>query len=368
MSVTELPNIEFLETNVDSIKDNIITMYESLAEKKLYPGDPVQLFLLSIANIIVQQSNVINETAKQNLLRYATGDKLDHIGARVETQRLPATAAQTTVQFNLSASRPDVTVIPKGLRVSPDGTLFFELTENVEIIAGDLSASVQCECLEVGTVGNGYLPGQINLIVDPLPYVATANNTTESAGGTEKEGDDAYRERIYQAPESFSTAGPVGAYDFWAKTASKDIIDVTVHSPSPGVVEIIPLIQGGATTEVINSIHEVLNDKKIRPLTDFVQVVSPENVSFDVDLTYWIDRENEIDVQNIQNRVNDAVSQYIEWQQSKLGRSINPSELTKLVLNAGAERANVVSPIYTSIENTQIAVCNTVLINYGGID
>lgn len=43
----------------------------------------------------------------------------------------------------------------------------------------------------------------------PLPFVQSVTNTTESSGGADTETDDAYRQRIRSAPESFSVAAPL---------------------------------------------------------------------------------------------------------------------------------------------------------------
>ncbi len=99
--------------------------------------------------------------------------------------------------------------------------------------------------------------------------------------------------------EGFSTAGPDGAYDFWAKTASSAIIDVAVYSPTPGVVHIRPLLENG---ELPNEgiLQEVLNacsDKNRRPLTDKVEVLAPEQIKYNIVGTYYISTEN-ISIEN----------------------------------------------------------------------
>ncbi|MDT2242281.1 baseplate J/gp47 family protein [Paenibacillus larvae] len=73
----------------------------------------------------------------------------------------------------------------------------------LEIKAGKVSGTITTECSIAGDVGNGFLPGQLNVLVDPIPFIQSVTNTTESAGGAEEETDDSYRERIRSAPESF---------------------------------------------------------------------------------------------------------------------------------------------------------------------
>lgn len=96
-------------------------------------------------------------------------------------------------------------------------------------------------------------------------------NVTLSFGGADIESDDRLRDRIILAPESFSVAGPKGAYIYWAKTAHQNIIDVAVESPEPGTVNVYPLMKDGVlTVEVKSLVEEVLNNDKRRPLCDLV--------------------------------------------------------------------------------------------------
>ena len=67
-------------------------------------------------------------------------------------------------------------------------------------------------------------------IVDPIIYVDSVTNITETSGGDDKESDDAYRERIRTAPSKLSTAGPINGYKYYAMSADSSISDVVVKS------------------------------------------------------------------------------------------------------------------------------------------
>ena len=54
---------------------------------------------------------------------------------------------------------------------------------------------------------------------------------SESDGGADKESDAAFYDRMRESMETFSTAGPLGAYEYFAKTASALIVDVKATSP-----------------------------------------------------------------------------------------------------------------------------------------
>ncbi|MNO15528.1 Baseplate J-like protein [compost metagenome] len=365
-------DLKFVDDDPQTIINSIITMHEAIAGRKLYPADPERLFILSLAQIIVQQRVLINDTAKQNLLRYARANVLDEIGVMYDTSRLPAESARTTIQFTLSIPLASATIIPAGTRVGPDGSggeLFFITTDVLQIHSGSLLGTVSAACSVAGVSGNGFIPGQISTLIDPIPFVQSVTNLTESSGGAEEETDNAYRDRIRSAPESFSVAGPAGAYEYWAKTASGAIIDVAVESPAPMQVLLVPLLVGGEipTQDVLDAVESAVSDREIRPLTDQVTVQAPEAVSYDVNLTYYISNSRATEAATIQAAVNKAVSDYILWQKSRLGKDINPSELIARVMATGALRVAVSEPVFTVLNRTQVAKENDIVVNFGGL-
>lgn len=372
MTMSKLDNladIVFVDADADEVESYVIGRYEAITGRTLAKGDPVRLFLLTITALIVLLLNKINETGKQNLLRYATGDNLDHLGALVGVERIPAKAAVTTMRVKLSAQLQTATIIPAGTRFTAGDNVFFALDAPLVIEAGITSGDGSATCLTKGELGNGYIAGQLKTLVDPVPYVDGVANITTSEGGAEIQSDDSYREDIRLAPENFSTAGPEGAYIYHAKRASSKITDVTVWSPEAGKVEVRPLLAGGKLPgeEMLQQVN-TLNDKTVRPLTDNISVLAPEKVSYSIKLTYYIASDNKTQATAIQNAVNAAVDDYVLWQKSKLGRDINPSELIVRVMAAGAKRVAVTAPAFTATTDTQVAVCSTKSVTLGGIE
>jgi len=367
----DLPDIQFVSEDASETQRNIISTYEALTGRTLQPTDPVRLFLSALAAVIVQQRVLINQTAKAELLRYATGAMLDHLGAFQGTNRLSASPALTAISFTLSIPLASATAIPAGTRVGPqggDGSLYFVTTAYLEIPAGAKVGVVPAECSILGIAGNGFLPGQISVLMDQLPFVQSATNFSASSGGAEVETDDSYRERIHNAPSSFSTAGPSDGYAHWTKAASASIADVAVYSPAPTEVTVVPLLYGGEIPEqgLLDAVLAALSNRTIRPLTDLVRVEPPEVVSYDVGLTYWVQADQTALVDTIQAQVNYAVSGYVNWQKARLGRDINPSELIRRVMQAGAYRVDVGGMSYTDVPFKAVAIADNVNVSFGG--
>ena len=374
-----LSDFDFVEKNPETIKNAIIANYEAAHYQAtgervtLYPGDPRRLFLLSMANSIILQRNLIDWTAKQNTLPFATENRLDYLGVLLGVTRLRARRAKTTIRFALSAVMQTATVVPAGTRVTTgDGKIYFATAETLAIPAGESFGDVGAEAAESGLYANGLLIGQINRLVDPLPYIQSVTNITVSEGGADIEDDENLRERIHLAPESFSNAGSIGAYEYWARSASQMISDVGVHSPSPGVVNIYPLLRGGIIPgqETLDAVLAVCGADTVRPMTDLVIALAPEHVNFSLKASWYLDRKNATAAAAITNAVNAGAREWLSWQREKLGRDINPSELIHRVVDAGAKRVTVESPVFTSLDFNQVAVCSDAepAVTFGGIE
>jgi phage-related baseplate assembly protein len=364
--------VSFVDADAESIQNELITAYEQATGTTLYPGDPRRIFLLQLVPVLLGLRNDINYTGNQNLLPFARGAVLDALGERIGVPRLQAQPAKVTMRFTLSAIQPNTVTIPKGTRVTPDGLLFFATVEDLNIAPGDTFGDVIAESSEGGEKYNGFVPGQINLLVDPIPYVASVTNIDTSSGGSDQETDDAYRERQRLAPSAFSVAGPTNAYVFFAKSADVNIVDVAVTSPSDGVVNIYPLLKNGGIPDesVLDKVLAEVNADDRRPLTDKVNVLAPSVRNYDIDVTYYISAERSAEVAAIRTAIENAggvVDQYEQWQYAKLGRAITPDELMSRMYNAGAYRVVVTSPVYTEIDPNEVALRGTRNVVYGGL-
>lgn len=371
-----LPDIDFVEKDVEALLRNMVSEYEEAyfnatgERKTLADGDPIRIWIYSQALRLYGAYQLIDYSAKQNLLKYSGGSTLDHLAARVGVTRLPASTAVATQRFTLSATRTSPVVIPGGTRVSPGSNIFYATTEYAEIPAGQLSVDVEVRCLEPGTAGNGFAPGEINVLVDPISFVASTENIDTSQGGADVEDDDSLRERIFLRPESFSTAGPRQAYIYFVKEYSSNIADVNVTSPSPGVVDVRFILQNGELPDsaIINGVLDYLSADTRRPLTDNVIASAPDVVNYSIDLTYYIKSSDSSFASNIQAAVNQAVAEYVLWQKTKIGRDINPSELIRRMLDAGAKRVEIIEPVFTPLTNVEVARAENVSVNYGGLE
>ncbi|MFJ7407114.1 MULTISPECIES: baseplate J/gp47 family protein [unclassified Lysinibacillus] len=368
MSRFELPDVYFLDKAPEQIESEILFHVREKTGLTLQRADPRLKFIQAFAAFVSIERNKLEHGLRQNRLSYAEDDILDHMGVEMSTERLPAKYAKTTMAFVLEEDRVDVLPISSGTRYQV-GDVYFVTDENHVIPTGTHLFSVEATCSEPGEIGNGFLVGEISTLVEPLPYVKSVQNTTITSGGADEETDDAYAERIRLAPESFSVAGPEGAYIYWTKAASQNIIDVKVKSPVPGEVAIYILMANGRlpSEEDLALVESKLMDEQTRPLTDKVSINAPSIVNYSVAVEYWIANKSSTVSTIIEKQVNQAFDAYLEWQRSKLGRDVDFSELIARLKQAGAARVSVSTPMFIEIEDTEVAVELSAEITFKGL-
>lgn len=376
-SVFDLPDISFIENDtLDAMMQRLVTNYEKKYKEvtgksvSLGAADPARIQLYAIALDLFQIEQYVDRAGKQDLIKYSYDGFLDNLAAGRGVTRQPATAARTTLRFTLSAIKTYASAIPEGTRVTNGDGVYFRTVAYGEVPAGAESVDIEAECTTLGVAGNSFLPGQVNILVDPLPYVERVENTTPTEGGTDLEDDTSLAERTFLAPSGFSTAGPEDAYTYWTKTYNTDIGSVRPTTPEPGKVTVYILMQDGTLPgdEVTDGLVEFLKNKAVRPMTDLVSVSAPEAVTFDLEITYCIARSNQASAAAIQTQVTEAVQGFITWQTTEIGRDINPTELTRLVREAGAKRVEIVSPAFKKVGETQVAQLGTLKVTYGGLE
>ena len=374
--IENLADVTFIDDiTLENVRANLINNYQTKYEEitgipcSLEQSDPVTLILYACAVQLYQMLLYVDRCGKMDLIKYAYDEFLDNIAATKGITRFPAEPAKTTVRFSLAAVMGSAVGIPAGTRVKA-GSIYFTTDDYAEVAVGDTYVDVPCTCETLGEAGNGIAIGSINALADSVPYIDSVSNTTESSGGMEIEDDEALADRIYLAPSGYSVAGPMDAYKYFVYECNSKVHSVIVTSPSACNVDVYVLMEGGVlpTLAERTEIQDYLSDDTRRPLTDNVSVKAPSTTTFNVELTYYINRSDTSEAETIQEEVDNAIDEYIEWQTTEIGRDINPSVLQALVMDAGAKRVSVTYPVFTVVNGTTVPVLGTKTVTYGGIE
>lgn len=365
-----LPDITFAYKDPELIKAQLAARFKDKSGRELAAADPIMTIFNVITAELVGLRSTIDFTGKQNLLAYSRDSYLDHKNKDFDLERFQAVKAAATIRFTLNQLQKEDVVIPAGTKVNADSKVYFMVQEDTTVKLGLSYIDITCLATIGGEIGNNYLPGTIVTQFNPLPFIGGVLNLDMSAGGVNRESDESFRERRLVAPHALSTAGPDKGYEYWARTASSSIIDVEPYSPTPGVVQIIPLMTDGRfpTGAELDLITKACRPDDRRPLTDKVESVTPVAADYEIKLTYWISSKAEIDTPQIQANVTAAIDKFIYLTKTKLGRAINPSVLENMIMAAGARRVSIEKPGQKELTSLQVGNNTNCDVTYGGIE
>ena len=183
------------------------------------------------------------------------------------------------------------------------------------------------------------------------------------------ESDDDLRLRIPAAFEGLSVAGPVGSYEFHARSADGRVSDVSAISPTPANVTISVLSREGdgtASEELLRIVEHALNDEDVRPVADRIKVQSAKIIPYKIDATLFLFPGPESEP--IRKEANRRLTQYIT-EQHRLGRDIRLSAIYAALHVEGVQRVELKQPAKDVVlDKTQASYCTQSTLTIGGSD
>lgn len=373
---SNIPDISFiddltLEQTINEMITDFQNEYLKITGQKIKIGqvNENRFIINALALQIYQLKQYVNTKGRLNFLKYAYGEFLDNAATFRGITRNPATYAKVTLRFTASDVSESAIGIPGGTQCCNDEGITFQTDEYAEIAPGETTVDITATALEPGTSSNDVYPGLIANIIDPVPYIESVENINKSAGAVDIESDDDFTLRIFKSPSHYSTAGPASAYEYLVKQYRSDIKCLKVTSPSACVVKIVFLLNSGelpdATT--IADVSKYINSSDIKPLTDVVSVSAPIDTDYDINLTYYINSSQASQASTIKAAVDKAIEEFKDWQRY-IGRDVNPSELIKKIIAAGAKRVQLTSPTFTVIDDDHVPKLKAESITYGGLE
>ncbi len=154
-----------------------------------------------------------------------------------------------------------------------------------------------------------------------------------------------FRRRILLRLEAFTTAGSEAAYMYHALSASGQVRDVSVDSPTPGYVVVYVLSREGdgtTGTELLAKVHAALSSRTVRPLTDNVSVLSASVVHYTIEAELIVDRGSDSEV--VRQAALNATRAYAEGVH-RLGADPSISGNYRALHQPGVLRATLVQPV-----------------------
>lgn len=374
-----LPEISVLKDQDITLESMQAEMVADFEQKKtqltgeectLVPTDDRRMLLDAVSGELYLLAQIIDLYFKQNFIKYMFGDSLKNWGGNLGCFQTGEEAATCILKFTLSAAQPNDVVIPAGTRATAGDDIFFAVDEDITIPTGQTEATADATCTEVGTKGNDYIIGKINIIADPVAFVETVENTTATKGGHDEYTDDELREVVLNWPNTYSVAGPVGAYETMAREYSTRIADARCITTKTALVQIYIMLNDAIIPpeSYCKKVEDYILKQLKNPGTDRISVLAPAQTEYTIEATYYISRENEEAEDGIKAAIEDAANEFVANTAAKIGGAINPGTLISYAMAAGAKRIEIKSPTYTAIGQDHIGICTDVKLTYGGLE
>lgn len=303
---------------------------------------------------------------------------MDYHAASRGIKRKPAGYATGVLTINGTNG----TVIPSGtefstVSVDNEENVLFHTTETAEI-SGD-SVQVHIQANEAGLTGNVSV-GTIILKQNNISGISSVINETATSGGTEEESTEDLCQRIveYDRTQGFSFVASVSDYKRWALevpgTGNAVVIPAKDDS---GLVKIVLTDSNGdaANADLCTSVYNHIMSPddpalKLAPcIGAILSVIPPSTVAITVSSVVELDGTSSID--NIKTEYLSQLKSYLsgmaadegEIKYTKVGSILSGingvKDYKNLLLNSGT--SNI------SIQETQLAVCNSVNLTTGEV-
>ncbi len=156
------------------------------------------------------------------------------------------------------------------------------------------------------------------------------------------EDDERLRQRTQLSLEGYTTAGPVGSYVFWSLSASPNVKDVHIASPTPGRVVVTVLsMQGDGVpdADLLALVDARLSAKDVRPLTDQVTVQAATIRQYSVQARLVL--HDGLDAAVVRNAATAGLNTYVEARH-RLGESITQSGIDAALNVAGVRTITLI--------------------------
>lgn len=361
---------DFVSIDESDLIETGVKAYEDKTKEALYGGDERRFMIHSFAYMILLAAREVNYGINQCFSTTAEEDGLQVLGDDYQVERLQSEKAIVTVRFTLLPGHANI-YVPEGTRVTYDGVHFFATMKSVSVSPEADYVDIECAATAAGSDGyNNVSVGAISTLVDNVSGVVSVSNTDVSAGGSDIEGLEDWRERINLKKRGMNTAGGDKAYIYHIKSVDNSIGDVKILNPGDATVHAVVLCKNGVLPNdaLLERVKEKVSAKDKRPLTDHFYVAAPKVINYGIEFHYTISPADMDRVEQIKKQVGEAAERFRDELGAHLGTDIIPDSLRRYVLNAGASTVNITAPVDTVINDDSVAkLSGEISITYDGM-
>lgn len=279
--------------------------------------------------------------ARQCFPQTASGEYLERHAQVRGLARREAVAAVGKLRFGVEEALSTDLTIPVGTVCMTAGLVRFETVKEGILPAGETTVDVAARAVEVGTAGNTGAGTVLSMAVAPVG-VSWVNNPEPFAGGTDREEDEALRERVLESFQRLPNGANAAFYEQGA----------LAFGPV-AAVNVLPRVRGRGTVDVVLATTAGLPDEALlgqvqdwfeqrREIAVDVSVRAPEVKTVDVAVSVQV--REDMKVQTVLDEVERAVRDWFDGR--RLGKNVLRAALGQVVYGVdGVENYSLTAPM-----------------------
>lgn len=295
----------------DAILGRMKENYRSLAGFSPEAESDIGIRLSVLAGEIFSIEMSLDWLKDQSIFTTADGEFLDYHGALRGLERYKASKAFGQVILTLEKEAERDIVIPKGVVVSAESDgemLCFETVEDVTIFKGTTANHVSVEAVEEGRKYN-VKSGRIRNFTTAVSLVTSVTNPDAMEGGSDRESDESFKERIKESLKNPPCATNCAYYKNTALSVSGvSGAGVVPRKRGAGTVDVYIASEGAQVSdETLREVQELLSRQREVNVDVLVQKAEPLLVNYYLQ----IDVTEGYDFKEVSKRCRNALSDYI---------------------------------------------------------
>ena len=217
----------------------------------------------------------------QSFPQTARGDYLDCHAETRGISRAQAEKAAGVLRFSITTAVGQDLEIPAGTVCMTAQGVRFQTTQGAVLAAGELTADAAAEAMESGAAGN-VSPGTVVLMAVPPAGIQRCTNPEAFAGGTDRESDEALRQRILDSYWRLPN-GANAAYYEQSALGYPGVAAATAVGRARGIGTVDVYVATAAGVPEEDLLEEIEADlQKKREIAVDLQVLAPEEETVDV--------------------------------------------------------------------------------------
>lgn len=296
----------------DEILHRMLGKYEEFAGFTPSEQSDIMLRLRVLSGELYNTLTALDFVKNQMFASTASGEYLDKHGFDRGISRKEAKKSTGAVTFSVVPPAVNDIVIEKGTVVSTAGSEIrqFETDETVVIKKGTSVVTVGVTALQGGSASN-VLRDTVTVMVTPPQGVTSCTNEKQFSGGTDKESDDALRERILNSYRDISNSTNEVYYKRLAESVEG------VHSAS-----VVPRVRGVGTIDIyvcgkkdspitalyIDEVQKLVDCNRELNVDVLVLRSSPLEISYTVELSV----EDGYEFEDVKAELAEQIGKYID--------------------------------------------------------